>query len=114
MSLKIKETVFPQKKVTRNFPENFSTLYKSLDRYDTALFFMLADATCSSRPTVDIEKIHVNVFKKEKIVRPELSENQQETFEILSDINLMKELESSITETKKGRTVSWKKAKIPV
>lgn len=113
MSLKIKETTFPQKKVARNIPENFSTLRKNLDLHDAESFFMLADATCSNRPTVNIEKIHVNVFKKEKIVIPKLSESQQETWEILNDANLMKELKSSIAETKKGRVVSWQKAKIP-
>ena len=112
MSLKTKETVFPQKNVARNFPENFSTLRKSLDLSDAAPFFMLVDAACSSRPTVDIEKIHVDVFKKEKIVRPKLSKTQQETLEILNDVSLMAELKSSIAETKKGRVVSWKKAKI--
>ena len=113
MSLKIKGTIFPQQKVKRNFPENFSTLRKNLDLHDAGLFFMLADATCSSRPTVNIEKIHVNIFKKEKMVIPKLSANQQETLEILNDVELMKELTLSRKETQKGRTVPWKKAKIP-
>lgn len=110
--LKIKETIFPQKNVTRNFPEDFSTLRKNLELDDAVSFFMLADATCSSKPTVDIEKIHVDIFKTEKIVKPKLYENQQETLEILNDANLMKELKSSIKETKKGSAVSWKKTKI--
>lgn len=113
MSLKIKGTVFPQQKVTRNFSENFSTLRRTLDHHDAGLFFMLVDATCSSRPTVNIEKIHVNIFKKEKIVIPKLSANQQETLEILNDVELMKELKLSRKETQKGRTISWKKVKIP-
>ncbi|MCH7560088.1 MAG: hypothetical protein IIC67_01740 [Thaumarchaeota archaeon] len=113
MSLKIKGTIFPQQKVTRNFPENFSTLRKTLNLNDAGLFFMLADATCSSRPTVNIEKIHVDIFKKEKMVIPKLSANQRETLEILNDVELMKELTLSRKETQKGRTVSWKKAKIP-
>lgn len=113
MSLKTKETVFPQKKVTRNFPESFSAIRKNLDLLDAGLFFMLADATCSTRPTVDIEKIHVDIFKKEKMVTPKISESQKETLEILIDTGLMKELTSSRKETQKGRTVPWKKAKIP-
>lgn len=113
MSLKFKETVFPQQKVTRNFPEEFSDIRKSLNLNDAGLFFMFADATCSSRPTVNIEKIHIDVFSKGKIAKPKLSSSQQETLEILNDTELMKELQLSRKETKKGRTVLWKKAKIP-
>ena len=114
MSLKIKGTVFPQKKVTRNFPENFSTLRKNLDLFDAGLFFMLADATCSNKPTVNIEKVHVNIFKKEKIAMPKLSPGQRETLEILSDAELMNELTQSRKEVKQGKTVLWSKVKIPV
>lgn len=111
MSLKVKGTVFPQKKVRRNFPEKFSIVRENLDLRDAGLFFMLADATCSARPKVDIEKIHVDIFKKAKRVTPKISSNQIETLEILSDAELMKELTSSLKE--KGRTIPWKKAKIP-
>jgi len=114
MSLKFKGTVFPQQKVTRNFPEEFSAIRKNLNLNDAGLFFMLADATCSSRPTVDIEKIHVDIFRKAKMAIPKLSTNQRETLEILNDTELMKELTLSRKETKKGRTIPWKKAKIPV
>lgn len=113
MSLKIKGTVFPQKKITRNFPEKFSVMRENLNLQDAGLFFMLADATCSTKPMVNIEKIHVDIFKKEKMAIPKISANQKETLEILNDAELMKELTSSRKETQKGRTVSWKKAKIP-
>ncbi len=114
MSLKIKGTVFPQQKVTRNFSDDFSVLRKTLNVNDAGIFFMLADATCSTRPKVDIEKIHIDVFKSKKIATPKINKNDLETLEIINDSELMNEIASSRKETKKGRTVSWKKAKIPV
>ncbi len=95
-----------------NLPEGIPALRGGLDLYDAVPFFMLADAACSGRPAVDIEKIHVNIFKKGKIARPRLSEGQQETLEILNDAILMKELESSMAEAKEGRAVPWTKARV--
>ena len=113
MSLKVKGTVFPQQKVTRNFPSSYSVLRKSLNIADAGVFFMLADATCSTRPKVDIEKIHVDIFKRKKIATPKISKKDLETLEILKDPKLMKELKKSKAETRNGRSVSWKKVKIP-
>jgi len=114
MPLKVKGTAFPQQKVTRNFPESFSQIRKNLDLQDAVLFFMLADATCSARPAVSIEKIHVDVFKKGRVAIPRISADQRETIEILSDAELMKELALSRKEARRGMTVPWKKVKIPV
>ncbi len=114
MSLKIKGTVFPQQKVTRNFSDNFSVLRKTLNINDAGVFFMLADAACSTRPKVDIEKIHIDVFKSKKIATPKINKNDLETLEILNDSELMKEIKMSQKETKKGGSVQWKKVKIPV
>ena len=114
MSLKIKPTVFPQQKVIRNFPDNFSVLSKILNINDAGVFFMLADATCSERPKVDIEKIHIDVFKNKKIVTPKIDKSDLETFEILNDSELMKEIKLSQKEAKKGGSVKWEKAKIPI
>ena len=105
MSLKIKETVFPQKKITKNFPEDFSAICKNLDLLDAGLFFMLADATCSAKPTANIEKIHVDVFKKEKIVIPKISAGKKETLEILNDVKLIRELTLSRKEIQKSNTI---------
>jgi len=113
MSLKFRETVFPQRKVIRNFPKEFSTLRKTLNLSDAGLFFMLADATCSTRPTVNIEKIHVDVFSKNRRAILKISKNQLETLEIFNDNKLMKEIRLSHEETRKGRSIPWKKAKIP-
>lgn len=115
LKFKAKETVFPQSSVRRNFPKNYSQLKKSFRSFeDSATFFMLADATCSTRPTVDIEKIHVNVFSNRKITTPKLSKNIIETLEIMSDDDLLKELKLSRTEARKGKVILWKKAKINV
>ena len=115
LKFKAKETVFPQSNVKRNFPKNYSQLKKSFRSYeDSATFFMLADATCSTRPTVDIKKIHVNVFSNLKITTPKLSKNTIETLEIMSDDDLLKELKRSKAEARKGEVISWKKAKISV
>ncbi len=113
MSLKVKETVFPQQKVIRNFSDDFSTLRKTLNINDAGVFFMLADATCSARPKVDIEKIHIDVFKSKKIVIPEVNADDLETLEILNDSELMKEIKASQKATKKDGTIRWKKIKIP-
>lgn len=115
MSLKFKEkgTIFPQEKVQRNFTDNFTSLRKTLNVEDASVFFMLADATCSTKPTVDIEKIHVDVFRKEKKITPRISKGWMETLAILNDEELMKEIRLSKEETSRGRTISWKKAKIP-
>lgn len=113
MSLKIKGTIFPQQQVTRNFPQDFSALFKTLNINDAGVFFMLADATCSSRPKVNIEKIHVNVFKSKKIMIPIVNKKELETLEILNDSELMNELKLSRKESKKGKSVQWKKIKIP-
>ena len=109
----IKETIFPQKRIPGNLPENFSTLCKNLDSHDVESFFMLVDAAYSNRPAVDIEKIHMDVFKKRKIAIPKLSESQQETLEILNDRTMMKELKLSIADAKRGKTTPWEKIKIP-
>ena len=115
MSLKFKETIFPQSKVTRNFTADFNKLRSSLRNNDDAeTFFMFVDATCSTRPTANIEKIHVNVFDKLEISIPKLSINDLETLEILNDKELMKEIKLSRAETKHGRSIPWKKAKITV
>ena len=104
MSPDIKETIFPQKSIPGNLPEDFSTLRKNLDSHDVGLFFMLVDATYSNRP-VDIEKIHIDIFKKRKVAIPKLSESQQETLEILNDRTMMKELKLSIADAKRGKTI---------
>ena len=115
MSLKFKGTIFPQAKVTRNFTADFKKLRHSLGNLDdTETFFMFADATCSTRPTADIEKIHVNVFDKLEISIPKLSSADLETLEILYDKELMQEIELSKAEMKHGRSIPWKKAKIAV
>ena len=111
MSLKLKRTVFPQQKIRRNF-SSYSDLRKSLNPTDAVVFFMLADATCSIRPKVDIEKIHVDIFKRKKIVVPKISKGDLETLEILKDPQLMQELKKSKKETRQGRLTSWKKVRI--
>ncbi len=112
MSLKFKETVFPQTKVKRNFTDDFNQLRKQLSsNEDAATFFMLADATCPTRPTVNIERIHVDVFKKNKIVEPKNSSSVFETLMILSDKELLKEIKLSRSDTESGDTVPWKKVR---
>ena len=113
MSLKTKCTVFPQQKVTRNRSDDFSVLRETLNNNDVGIFFMLADATCSTRPKADIEKIHIDVFKSMKIATPKISKNDLETLEILNDSELMHEIKMSQKEIKKGGSVRWKKARIP-
>ena len=113
MSLKFKGTVFPQSKVVRNFPANFNKLRKSIRNYEDAeTFFMLADATCSTRPKVNIEKIHVNVFEKSVKITPQLAKADRESLEILLDQELMQELKESMEDAEQGRLVPWEQVKI--
>jgi len=48
-----------------------------------------------------------------RVAIPRISADQRETLEILSDAELMKELALSRREASRGRTVPWKKAKVP-
>ncbi len=117
MSLKLQHitTVFPQAKVKRNFPENISQLQKSFQNVDELeKFFFLADAACSSKPAVGIERVHVDIFKKSKITKPKASRSLGETLEILLDKELIKQLRSSTKDVKEGCLVSWDKVKTNV
>ena len=114
MLTETKGTVFPQQKVTRNFSKNFSTMRKTLDNNDVALFFMFADATCTTQPTVNIERIHTNVFKNKKIAIPKIDKENLETLEILSDSELLKEIKMSQRAVEKNEVVPWEKVRIQV
>ena len=116
MSLKFKdkETIFTQRRVRRNFSRDFGKLIKASSSYDDiAVLSMFADATCSTKPTVNIEKIHLNVFAKQKVSTLKFSKGIIETLEILSDKELMTNIKLSREDAKKGRLVPWKKIKIP-
>lgn len=99
----------------RNFPENISQLQKSFRNVDELeKFFFLADAACSSKPAVGIERVHVDIFKKSKITKPKASRSLGETLEILLDKELIKQLRSSTKDVKEGCLVSWDKVKTNV
>lgn len=107
----VKRTVFPQQKIRQNFSDDYSALRKSLSPTEAGVFYMLADATCSTRPKVDIEKIHTDVFKRRKRVMPSISRADLETWDILEDSELMAELKKSREEMEKGRLIPWETVK---
>ena len=114
MLVETKGTVFPQQKVTRNFSKDFSAIRKMLNNNDVTLFFMFADATCTTQPTVNIERIHTNVFKNKKIATPKIDKESLETLEILSDSELLKEIKMSQKAVEKNEAVPWEKVRIQV
>ena len=114
MLAETKGTVPPQQKVARNFSKDFSAMRKTLNSNDAALFFMFADATCTTQPTVNIERIHTNVFKNKKIAAPKIDKENLETLEILSDSELLKEIKMSQRAVEKNEAVPWEKVRIQV
>ena len=106
-----KGTVFRQTSVSRNRVADYSRLKKMMDGCeDAAAFFMLADAACSSQPVADIERVHVDVFEKQKSVRPVWPPGMIETIEIMRDPNMMRQLRAG----KEEETVPWEKIKADV
>ena len=112
MSVKFsaKMTKFPQTGIKRNFPKDFTTISRTFRSHDdAATFFMLADATCSTKHKVDIERVHVNVFQKCKVVRPVMLLEDEEY-----DSKLRKEIQSRREDAAKGNLVSWDKVKMAI
>lgn len=100
-------TVFQQRAVSRNRVVDYSRLKKTMDGCeDAAAFFMLADAACSSHPVADIERVHVDVFEKQKSVQPVWPPGMIETIEIMRDPNMMRQIRAGMKE---GETIPWEK-----
>jgi len=109
-SYRIKRTIFPQTTVKPSFSIRYSTLRKNIRSHeDAATFYMLADATCTKKAKVDIEKVFVNVFKPQEIALVEPTNNNLETLEIMMDRELMNEIKESRKDVDEGRLVSWDK-----
>lgn len=103
-------TVFRQTAVKRDLVTDYSKLEKEMDGCeDAASFFMLADAACSSRPVVDIERIDIDIFKNQKTVKPIRPPGLIETIEIMHDPEMMRQLRASLQESE---TVPWRKIKL--
>ena len=116
MSVKFraKMTKFPQTGIKRNFPKDFTTIYRTFRSHDdAATFFMLADATCSTKHKVDIERVHVNVFQKCKVVRPVMFSVLEDEY-MMYDSKLRKEIQSRREDAAKGNLVSWDKVKMAI
>ena len=68
-----------------------------------------------TQPTVNIERIHTNVFKNKKIATPKIDKESLETLEILSDSELLKEIKMSQKAVEKNEAViPWEKVRIQV
>ena len=102
--------VFRQEAVRRKHATDYSKIEKNMDGCeDAATFFLLADAACSPHPVSDIERIHVDVFEKQKKVRPARPPGLMDTIEIMRDPTLMRQLRAGIKE---GETIPWEKIKV--
>ncbi len=117
MSLKPRHrtTVFPQTRVTRNFPKNIFELQKSFNSIDDLeKFLFLADATCRDRQAASIEKVHVDIFKESTVARTKVASSLRETLEILLDEDLVRQIKKSEKDVKEGRLVPWNKVRANV
>ena len=96
-------------------PAKKGAVRKALDMIknpdDAVVFFMLSDCAYSGRPETGIEKVRTDVFKNSKIVRPAASHAELESFEILMEPGMLKELKRRMQEMINGEGVSWDEIK---